>query len=142
MSEVKTEESPHKGKWISMNLECGGFRKGEKFFYDDAPEIIKKWADLPGILGESLIVTVFDDKPPEKEAHVSYVCEKCGHVEGQSLEKKKTVAELNQEKIDAVEKQDRADTTVFCKGIKAGGEPCNRTKLVKGTDFCFQHQLK
>ena len=141
MSEVK-KESPHKGKWVSMNLDCGGFRKNEKFFYDDAPNIIKIWADLPGIFGEALIVKVFDDKPPEKEVHVPYVCEKCGHVEGQSLEKKKTTAELNQEKIDAVEKQARADTTVFCKGLKAGGEPCNRTKLIQGTDFCFQHQPK
>lgn len=141
MPEVK-KESPHKGKWISMNLDCGGFRKGERFFYDDAPNIIKIWANLPGMLGETLIVTVSDDKPPEKEAHIPYTCEKCGHVEGQPLKKAKTISELNQERIDAAERREKDDTTVYCKGLKVGGEPCNRTKLVEGTDFCFQHQLK
>jgi len=135
----KREESPNKGKWIKMNFDHGGYKKGDEFYYENAPFAVKRWADLPGRLGEALVVTVSDGKPPEKEIHTPYVCEKCGHVEGQPLEKKKTAAELNQEKINAAEKQDRADTTVFCKGVKADGSPCNRTKLVKGTDFCFQH---
>ena len=143
MTAKKDKKSPHAGKFIIMNIDHGAHKKGAEFYYDTAPREIQIWADLPGIKGETRVVTVLDKASSvEKAKRKPYVCLKCGHIEGQPLVPEKTTAELNQEKIDLLSEQEKTDTTVFCKGKKVDDSPCIRTGLKEGTDYCFQHQPK
>lgn len=143
--EIEKRKKALKGKWVKMNFDHGGYKEGDSFFYDTAPEIIQMWAYLPGIKLDKKVVTILDEDPKgksEKKDHDPHVCKKCGHIDGQPLGSKKTLAELNQEKIAKLSKKSKSDETVYCKGIKPDKEPCKRTKLIKGTDYCFQHQPK
>lgn len=145
MSNEKKEMSKHKGKFVQMNFDFGGFKAGEKFLYDFAPDIIKKWADLPGILGEKRIVTVLDEEPEvEKPKHFTK-CPKCGYSETGSIEPEKSLPEKNQEAIDSFPDEpdnlDRNSLDRACKGTNLDGSPCKFTgKKVLTNGYCIKHQ--
>jgi len=75
-------------KVVEMLVDVGGFKKGQRWPLDEAPDIVKKWAELPGILGDQRICKVLDEPRTSVAEKVKepYTCGRCGYVEGTSLD--------------------------------------------------------
>lgn len=150
MSNKEKKVSEHIGKYVQMNIDLAGFKAGQRWLYDLAPDIIKKWADLPGVYGSTRIVTVLDKIPESEQQKDKFKCPKCGYVEGDPIEPaetvkpEKTLQETNQEKInnsfaDEVDPKNRF--TRKCKGQNLDGSPCKFTgKKVLENGYCIKHQ--
>ena len=105
--------------FIKMNVAIAGFEAGQKWPRDKAPDVVKMWVKLPGVLGEKLICSVVDEKGKVISSKLK--------AESSKKEKKTT-------------KDPKDDRTKTCKGVKADGTPCGQRRLIAGTDYCQWHQ--
>lgn len=92
-------------RFIKMNVALAGYTQGQRWPYDKAPDVVKMWLDKKAILVEERI------------------CSLAGE-DGKPLSSKKTLAQINQEKMDKLlaEKDDDEEKAVVAK---------KRPKLIK-----------
>jgi len=142
---------------VEMLIDSGKFRKGQRWPLENAPTIVKLWAELPGVLGSKLICKVFDEpytSPIEKTKEEPYTCARCGYVEGTPLsdaiesdknEDRQDLQDKNQAEIDKLFPKDPEETPedqeTYCKGKKGDGSPCKfKGTHVLANGYCGIHK--
>ncbi len=147
MSKSKT-----KRKFIRMNVELPGFPQGQQWLYDEAPDSVKKWCKNKSILFETIICSIVKE---EKKVIIEDIKTdneilfrkfnipktKKQKESGKVVKKETKKRKRKKNKKKKTKSKKYNSTAPKCKGIKADGNPCKNTKLVKN-GYCRHHKSK
>jgi len=146
----KKEPSKHLGKYVQMNFDLAGFKAGQRWLYEFAPEIVQLWADLPGIRGDKRIVTILDEAPEMPIDREPFTCPKCGYKEGEPIEDEPEPTEPTKIEITESPSDDKSKddddvvvdpVAIRCKHIKGDGSRCSlKGKKIRDNGYCYMHQ--